>query len=1089
MKKMNRRFVSNISILRTRVSAHASAKLIAAGVATILVALVLTSSSAVAQMYITGAANTCGNQVWAVGNVLPATTPPWMGGAGAPVPYTAANRAQSLLNAMTMGQVEQQMASSGGTFTTQTTLNSPSNAPTPYTIVEAYNDIIGCGNGSRHLPGIPSLCIQTYRITNGPPGIGQDDCGTQSKATALPSNLTLAASWDPTLALAYGNIIGQEAASLDNQVVEGPGMDMLRIPQGGRAFEYSGEDPFLAGKMVAQLALGNQSNGTLAMCKHFQGNEEEFDRMSASDVIGEQARNEIYYTPFRMCIKDGGAVSAMCAYNLVNGIHACQDPTSLTDALRTQWGFSGYVQSDFGAMQSTAPSILAGANMEENSINHFSPTNLNDALSYRPADGCSNGVTGGAVNPGITPLPAQQCLPGTPAGTASPYLYQSATNQTGPFGPPPCGLNAYQNPNCITPPQLETALLQRLTTNFQQGLFDRSEGGLAGTFNTATNPSPASYPHLPTPPYPSNVSTTTGPQIDLADAQNHGSLARSIADQSAVLLKNANNTLPLSCSAAQNIALIGPSSLVNSAYTGGGGSSATSPIYTVAPLVGLQQACPAATITVYPITDTTTTVTAAVAGAAAANLAIVIVGDEESEGSDRATVAMVALNGGPLPDTIVADVIAAQPHTVTVLVNGDPVTLGNPTSNTWFSTVPATLEVFYPGEEYGDVIADLLYGACTAWTGGTPTIVHSCLNPNPVNPSGKSPMTFPVLATDVPASTQEEYGIGGSPGVSQTNPIPVPAGYTAGPIVGAPASAPSASTPAGDSYYYSQNYGPDVYYYYNEGMEIGYRWYEEQDITPQVCFGFGLSYTTFIISDVAVTPSTNGITPITVTATVKNTGSMYGAEVVQVYLGLPANLGEPPRRLVGFQKIWLSPGVSGNVTITIDPRASNLPLSYWNTATHNWAIESGTYGISVGNSSGAVNGSTVGCTNFAYTGSFTVTGGTAVSGTNVSSQVAVTSSGLVYNRLHGTGTETVTITNTSASPIFAPIELVLSLVGSGVTAVNNTGNLTAAEGGNPYWTALPSGSLAPGASVTIPVTLSYGVGNFTTANPTVYSGW
>jgi hypothetical protein len=112
-----------------------------------------------------------------------------------------------------------------------------------------------------------------------------------------------------------------------------------------------------------------------------------------------------------------------------------------------------------------------------------------------------------------------------------------------------------------------------------------------------------------------------------------------------------------------------------------------------------------------------------------------------------------------------------------------------------------------------------------------------------------------------------------------------------------------------------------------------------------------------------------------------------------------------------------------------------------------------------------------------------------VSGTNVSSQVAVTSSGLVYNRLHQTGTETVTLTNTSASPIFGPIELVLSLVGSGVTAVNNTGSLTAAEGGSPYWTALPSGSLAPGASVTVTVTLSYGVGNFTTANPTVYSGW
>jgi hypothetical protein len=349
-------------------------------------------------------------------------------------------------------------------------------------------------------------------------------------------------------------------------------------------------------------------------------------------------------------------------------------------------------------------------------------------------------------------------------------------------------------------------------------------------------------------------------------------------------------------------------------------------------------------------------------------------------------------------------------------------------------------------------------------------------------------MTFPVLATDVPTSAQEEYGIGGNPGVTQTNPIPLPAGYTAS-AISAPASVPSSSTPAGDSYYYNQTYGSHTYYYYNEGLEVGYRWYEAQNITPQYCFGFGLSYTTFTISNVAVTPSTDGVKPITVTATVTNAGSVYGAEVVQVYLGFPENLGEPPRRLVGFQKIWLNPGVSGNVTITIDPASSDYPLSYWNTTTHSFAIEPGAYPIYVGNSSGAVNGSTVGCTAFAYTGSITVTGATSVPGTDASRLVSVTSSGMVYNRIHGTGTETVTITNTSASPIFVPIELVLSIAGSGVSAVNNTGTLTAAQGGSPYWTALSSGSLTPGASVTVPVTLSYGVGNFTTANAMVYSGW
>ena len=825
---------------------RAPAKLMMTRLVSIFVGLALTSMSAMAQYY-TGAAATCGNQVWATTNTLPANTPAWMNPADptwtVSFPYTPVNRATTLLKAMTLAQIEQQMAGPGGTFSSQ------------------LNDIVGCGSGSRHLAGIPSLCIQTYRITNGPPGIGTGDCATSPKATSLPGDLNLMGSWDPTLAYAYGNIIGSEALSVDVQVVEGPGMDLLRVPQGGRAFEYAGEDPFLAGTMVAQISLGNQSHGTIAMCKHFQGNEEEYNRGSASDVINEQTRNELYYTPFRMCVEDGQAQSVMCAYNLVNGIHQCQDPTALTDALRTQWGFQGYVQSDFGAINSTAPSILAGANMEENTVTHFTPAYLTDALSYRPADGCPSG----SPNPGVALSPI--CPAGTPLGQVSSNPLPGPG--VGPFGPPPCGLYAYQNPNCLTPLQLSTALQQRFTTNFKQGIFDRSEGGLAGTFNTvASNPSPVSYPGLPLPPYPSNASTTTGPQIDLADAQNHGSIARSIDDQSAVLFKNVSNTLPLKCGSAQNIALIGPSSLVNAAYTGGGGSSAVSPIYTVAPLAALQANCPTATITVYPITNTTTTVTAAETGAAAANLAIVIVGDEESEGSDRATVAMTALNSGPLPDVIVQDIVAAQPNTVVVLVNGDPVTLGNPVTNPWVNRVQAILEVGYPGEEYGDVIADLLYGSCTTWTStGPPVIAHSCLNPGApaVNPSGKLPMTFPVLATDIPTSAQEEYGIGGNPGVSQTNPIPLPAGYTAS-AISAPTSAPSASTPAGDSYYYNQNYGSDTYYYYNEGLEVGYRWYEAQNIAPQYCFGFGLSYTTFTISNVAVTPSTDGVTPITVTA-------------------------------------------------------------------------------------------------------------------------------------------------------------------------------------------------------------------------------
>ena len=819
-----------------------------------LVALALTSMGAMAQ--------TCGGQGTLAGQ--PAATPAWMNPAdstwAAAFPYTPANRAATLLNAMTLAQMEQQMAGVGGDFT--------------------LGDITGCGSAARHLLGIPSLCIQTYRITNGPPGIGTGDCAVSPKATALPSDLALTASFDPTLALTYGNIIGAEARSVDVQVVEGPGMDMLRVPQGGRSFEYASEDPFLAGTMVTQIVRGEQSNGIVGMCKHLQGNEQETNRETVSDIISEKSRNEIYFTPFRMCVKDGGALAVMCAYNLVGGIHECQDPTSLTDALRNEWGFPGYVQSDFGATNATSPSILAGENMEMNSAVYFTPAALTAALQAGPAP--------------LKPLP----------GWVPPYPVATGTL--------PCGLKAGQNPNCITPVQLETALLQRYTAMFTQGIFDRS----LVNDNAYNN-------------------TGAGPQISTADGVTHGAMSRAIADQSAVLLKDVGNLLPLKCTGgAQSIALIGPASLAATAYTGGGGSSKVTPIYSVTALVGLQAACPTATFTEYTVSSTANLTTAA-AAAKAANLAIVIVGDEETEGSDRATVAMVPLStGGPLPDTIVETVYAAQANTVVVLVNGNPVTLP------WANSVPAILEVLYPGEEYGDVIADLLYAVANPTPYGPPV----------ANPSGKSPMTFPVLATDVNASTLAEY-----PGIAETLPIPTPPGYLG-------------------SSYYTGTYGgqaADLWVNYAEGLQIGYRWYDSQNITPQYCFGFGLSYSNFTISNVAVTPATNGTQPVTVTAIVSNTGTMYGAEVVQVYLGFPVALGEPPRRLVGFEKIWLNPGQAGPISITIDPAATNYPFSYWDSRAHQWDIESGTYPVYVGNSSGLV-GNSAGCTAFAYTGAIEV---------------------------------------------------------------------------------------------------------------------
>ena len=139
---------------------------------------------------------------------------------------------------------------------------------------------------------------------------------------------------------------------------------------------------------------------------------------------------------------------------------------------------------------------------------------------------------------------------------------------------------------------------------------------------------------------------------------------------------------------------------------------------------------------------------------------------------------------------------------------------------------------------------------------------------------------------------------------------------------------------------------------YKEGLHVGYRWYDAKGISPAFPFGHGLSYTTFRISRLEVTPRvSDGLHPIKVQFFVENIGSRHGAEVPQVYLGLPASLGEPPKRLVGFEKVRLHPGEKKKVQISIDPNASHHPLGYWSSAGQGWTIADGEYQVHVGSSS------------------------------------------------------------------------------------------------------------------------------------------
>ena len=182
-------------------------------------------------------------------------------------------------------------------------------------------------------------------------------------ATCFPTAAGMANTWNVELGEALGQALGKEAAANDVHVVLGPGLNIKRSPLCGRNFEYFSEDPYLAGKMAAAYTKGIQSNGVAACPKHFAVNSQELRRMSMDSVVDERTMREIYLTGFEMAVKEGHAQSIMSAYNMVNGTYANENHHLLSDILRGEWGFDGYVVTDWGADNNHTDGVKAGCNL------------------------------------------------------------------------------------------------------------------------------------------------------------------------------------------------------------------------------------------------------------------------------------------------------------------------------------------------------------------------------------------------------------------------------------------------------------------------------------------------------------------------------------------------------------------------------------------------------------------------------------------------------------------------------------------------------------------------------------------------------
>ncbi|HZB89204.1 MAG TPA: glycoside hydrolase family 3 C-terminal domain-containing protein [Terracidiphilus sp.] len=226
--------------------------------------------------------------------------------------------------------------------------------------------------GAGYTEGVPRLGIPPILISDAAYGV-RDSGANGRYATALPSDLGAASSWNPQAACAYGSLIGRELRAQGYNMTLGGGVNLTREPRNGRTFEYAGEDPLLAGTMVGNLMRCEQAEHVMGDIKHYALNDQETGRNIVNVVIGKRAMQESDLLAFHIAIGIAHPAAVMCSYNRVHGDYACENPYLLRDVLKGEWGFKGFVISDWGGTHSTVKASAAGLDQEQPLADFYGP--------------------------------------------------------------------------------------------------------------------------------------------------------------------------------------------------------------------------------------------------------------------------------------------------------------------------------------------------------------------------------------------------------------------------------------------------------------------------------------------------------------------------------------------------------------------------------------------------------------------------------------------------------------------------------------------------------------------------------------------
>jgi beta-glucosidase len=746
------------------------------------------------------------------------------------------------------------------------------------------------------------LGMPTLRMCDGPVGVRWE------QATAFPAAIGLAASWDNDLVRRVAGAIAKETKAKGRNYLLGPCVNIHRHPLGGRNFESYGEDPYLAGRLAVSFVKGIQQQNVLASVKHFAVNNQEWERYNLDVMIDERPLREIYLPAFKAAVQEGGAWTVMAAYNVLRGDHCSEQAHLLNDILKGEWGFKGFVVSDWGSVYSSAKAAHNGLDLEMPYGKFFGEKLL--------ADVKNGDVAETVIDEKIRRLMRARFEVGLfdETGEPDPSVLDCKEHRALALEAAQKSIVLMKNDGQLLPLDLANGKVKSIAVLGPNAAHARVGGGGSSKVTPFYKVSPLEAirervgddvaihyayginikddVHPMAAPFKGEyfsgldlkgepVMVKDNPEVNFnwGYSAPHPSLHRE-NDRNLFSVRWTGTLSPpedgdYTFEAVHNDGFrvfIGDKPVIDDWNQG--------PTRRQEGTVALKKGQAYDIRVEYFFDGGISEVTLgwkvpgfdpiaeAVALAKQSDVAIVFAGLSErfeSESYDRPRMDL------PNQAKLIQAVAKANPNTVVVLQMGGLVLMED-----WDGIVPAVMAAWYGGQECGNAIAHALFGD--------------------VNPGGKLPFSFIRSKEDTPAFE----------------------GYM----------------------------DPGKKSYYKEGIFVGYRYLDREKKAPRYPFGHGLSYTSFGYDNLKI--EGNGDNGFTITFNVKNTGDVTGTEVAQLYIHDPeCSVPRPLKELKRFKKIALESGEKGTVTMEL----LREDLAYFSEDTNGWVTEAGEYEVWIGSSS------------------------------------------------------------------------------------------------------------------------------------------